>query len=173
MRMGKDENRADRLTQTLLLIYLIVLGWIILLKLGVQFSYLEERKINLIPFANGYYSLMETILNVVIFIPLGIYAGILFRKRTFGFNLLFFFLTSLLLEGLQFVFKFGTFDITDLLTNTTGGIIGYMLFWALQKFIGEPLKAQKFINSIAAIGTFLIVLLLVLLKLNMLPIRYQ
>ncbi|SFB19535.1 VanZ family protein [Algoriphagus aquimarinus] len=171
--MGKIEKSADRQTKSLLLIYLIVLGWIILLKLGVQFSYMEERKINLIPFANGYYSMMETTLNVVIFIPLGIYARILFRDGAFGFNLLFFFLTSLMLEGLQFVFKFGTFDITDLLTNTTGGIIGYLLFWALQKFIGNHLKAQKYINSIAAIGTFLIVLLLVLLKLNLLPISYQ
>lgn len=171
--MGKGENNADRLTKTLLLIYLIVLGWIILLKLGVQFSYMEERKINLIPFANGYYTMMETILNVVIFIPLGIYAGILFRNRAFGFNLLFFFLTSLMLEGLQFVFKLGTFDITDLLTNTTGGIIGYLLFLALQKLIRDPLKAQKLINVIAALGTLLIILLLVLLKMNLLPIRYQ
>ncbi|MEB2785467.1 VanZ family protein [Algoriphagus persicinus] len=171
--MEKAQSTTDRLTKTLLLIYLIVLGWIILLKLGVQFSYMEERKINLIPFANGYYSMMETILNVIIFIPLGIYAGVLFRNRTFKFNLLFFFLISLMLEGLQVLFKFGTFDITDLLTNTFGGIIGYLLFWTLQRFITKPLKAQKYINIIGAIGTFLIVALLVLLKLNMLPIRYQ
>lgn len=151
----------------------MVLGWIILLKLGVQFSYVEERKINLIPFANGYYDKTETVLNVFIFIPLGNYAGILFRKRTFQFNLFFFFLISLMLEGLQYVFKFGTFDITDLLTNTSGGIIGYVLFCAFWKLNSNPLKTQNQINAIAAIGTFFIVLLLVLLKLNMLPIRYQ
>ncbi|MEB2779941.1 VanZ family protein [Algoriphagus sp. C2-6-M1] len=171
--MEKAQSTIDRLTKTLLLIYLIVLGWIILLKLGVQFSYMEERKINLIPFANGYYSIMETILNVVIFIPLGIYGGVLFRNKAFAIKLFFFFLISLMLEGLQYAFRFGTFDITDLLTNTSGGIIGYLLFWILQKFIMKPLKAQKYINVVGAIGTFLIVSLLVLLKLNMLPIRYQ
>lgn len=171
--MDKSQSNADRLTKTLLLIYLIVMGWIILLKLGVQFSYMEERRINLIPFANGYYSIMETILNVVIFIPMGIYSKILFRDQTFKFNLLFFFLTSLILEGLQYVFKFGTFDITDLLTNTTGGIIGYLLLLLLQKLFTDPLKAQKFINVISALGTFLIILFLILLKMNLLPIRYQ
>ncbi|MEB2776307.1 VanZ family protein [Algoriphagus sp. D3-2-R+10] len=171
--MGKAENNADKLTKTLLFVYLLVLGWIILLKLGVEFSYMENRNINLIPFANGYYDEMETILNVVIFIPLGIYAGVLFRNRTFKFNLLFFFLISLMLEGLQYAFRFGTFDVTDLLTNTSGGIIGYVLFWTLQKFNSKSLKAQKYINIIGAIGTFLIVSLLLLLKLNMLPIRYQ
>lgn len=171
--MQKVENKADKLTKILLIVYLIVMGWIILLKLGVQFSYTEERKINLILFANGYYSMMETIMNVVIFVPLGIYAGILFRNRAFGFNLIFFFLISLLLEALQYVFKLGTFDITDLLTNTTGGILGYLFFWVFQRLFSDPLKAQKLINVIASLGTFLILVLLILLRLNMLPIRYQ
>lgn len=171
--MGKEEIKADRLTKTLLLIYLILLGWIILLKFGVHFSYMEERKINLIPFASGYYDKMETILNVLIFIPPGIYSGILFRNRTFRYNLFFFFLLSLILEVLQYRFKLGTFDITDLLTNTSGGIIGYMLFWIMGKLYRDTRKTQKHINVIAAVGTFLIVLLLVLLKLNMLPVSYQ
>ncbi len=171
--MGRGGINADKLTKILLLIYLVVLGWIILLKLGVGFSYLEERKINLIPFANGYYDKMETILNVVIFIPLGIYAGILFRKRTIALKVFFFFLISLLLEALQFVFRFGIFDITDLMTNTCGGIIGYLLFVILEKSNKNFQKTQNQINFISAMGTGLIVLLLVSLRLNMLPIRYQ
>lgn len=172
--MGQRELRADdRLTQVLLLIYFAVLGWIILLKFGVEFSYMEERKINLVPFVKGYYDKMETILNVVIFIPLGIYTGILFRHRSFQIHLIAFFLVSLILEGLQYGIKLGTLDITDLLTNTIGGIIGYLFVSALGKLNLNPLKTQKQINFIAAIGTFLIVLLLFLLKLDMLPIKYQ
>lgn len=171
--MGKAENNVDKLTKTLLVVYLIVMSWIILLKFGVKFSYMDERNINLIPFANGYYDKMETFLNVVIFIPLGIYVGMLFRNKAFVYNLLFFFLISLMLEGLQYAFKLGTFDITDLLTNTSGGIIGYLLYLAFKKLFKSPRKAQKFLNIIAALGTILIVSLLVLLKLNMLPIRYQ
>ena len=43
-------------------------------------------------------------------------------------NLLFFFSISLIIEGLQFVFRLGAFDITDTITNTLGGVIGLMLF---------------------------------------------
>lgn len=171
--MDESQSSYDKLTKSLFVIYLIVMGWIILLKLGVQFSYMEERRLNMVPFANGYYSMMETIMNVVIFIPMGMYAGILLRNKAFGMKLLFFFLTSLLLEGLQYVFKFGAFDITDLLTNTTGGIIGYLLYLGFRAFFKNPLKAQKSFNLIFGLGTILIVSLLILLKLNMLPIRYQ
>ena len=171
--MDEYQTSSDKLTKSLFVIYLIVMGWIILLKLGVQFSYMEERRFNLVPFANGYYSMMETIMNVVIFIPLGMYAGALFKNKLFGFKLFFYFLISLILEGLQYVFKLGAFDITDLMTNTTGGIIGYLLYLAFRVLFKTPFKAQKSFNLIFGVGTILIVLLLVLLKLNMLPIRYQ
>ena len=171
--MGESQRRAEQLTKSLFAIYLIVMGWIILLKLGVQFSYTEERRINLIPFANGYFTMMETIMNVVIFIPMGMYVGALFRNKLFGFKLFFFFLISLVLEGLQYVFKLGAFDITDLLTNTTGGVIGYLLYLGFREFFKTPLQAQKSFNLIVGAGTILIVALLVLLKLNMLPIKYQ
>ncbi len=171
--MEKSEKRADRLTKTLLLIYLTVLGWVILLKLSVQFSYMEERKISLIPFENGYYSMMETIMNVVIFIPLGVYLGLLFREKTFGLKLLSFFLISLLLESMQYILRIGTFDVTDLLTNTTGGTLGYLVFWVLLKSANNLSTTHKIINIISAVGTMIIVCLLILLKLNLLPIRYQ
>ena len=171
--MDESQTSSDKLTKFLFVIYLIVVGWIILLKLGVQFSYTDERRINFIPFANGYFTMMETIMNVVIFLPMGMYAGALFRNKLFGFKLFFFFLISLILEGLQYVFKLGAFDITDLMTNTTGGIIGYLLYLAFRGFFKSPLKAQKSFNIIIAVGTILIVSLLILLKLNMLPIKYQ
>ncbi|WP_439489059.1 VanZ family protein [Algoriphagus sp.] len=171
--MGKAEENADRLTKTLMVIYWIVLGWIILFKLGVQFSYMEERRINLVPFANGYFTMMETVMNVVIFIPMGMYAGALYRSRFFVTSLLFFFLMSLMLEGLQYAFKLGAFDITDLLTNTTGGMVGYLLFLGFRQFFTNPLRAHKILNNLGTIATLLMVSLLVLLKLDMLPIRYQ
>lgn len=169
----KQDYKQDQLTRVLLFIYLIVLAWIILFKMGVSFSYMEERRINLIPFANGYYSLTETIMNVVIFIPLGLYAGILFRRKTFAWVVLFFFLVSLIVESLQVIIKTGTFDITDLLTNTTGGIIGYLFIWLFEKIASSPLKVQKIINILASLSTVIIISLLALLKLNMLPVRFQ
>jgi glycopeptide antibiotics resistance protein len=175
---SKVYNVTNRLTTVLFIIYLIVLSWILLFKLGVRFSYMGNRRVNLIPFSeplilNGKIDVGEIILNVVIFVPLGIYAGILFEKWIFGKKLFFFFLVSLIVEGLQFILAVGAFDITDIITNTLGGIIGLMIFEAIEKAFNNSVKAQKLINIIAAIGTVLIILFLVLLKMNMLPVRYQ
>jgi len=132
---------------------------------------MENRKVNLIPFSEP--SIGEIIMNAVIFVPLGIYAGILFKRWTLGKNILFFFLTSLIIEGLQFILRVGAFDITDIITNTLGGIIGLTIFKAIEKAFNNSVKAQKFINIISVVGTGLMVLLLLLLKMNMLPVRYQ
>ena len=169
---------TNKVTTVLFIIYLIVLFWILVFKLGVQFSYMGNRSINLIPFReslilNGKIDVGEIILNVVIFVPLGIYAGILFERWIFGKKLFFFFLISLIIEVLQFILAVGAFDITDIITNTLGGIIGLMIFKAIGKAFKNSFKAQKFINIIAAIGTVSMILLLLLLKMNMLPVKYR
>ncbi len=163
----------NRFTAVLFIIYLSALYWILLLKLGVRFSYMEERRISLIPFSGPSILTGENILNVLIFIPLGIYAGIFFGNWRFSKKLICVFLLSLLVESLQYILRVGAFDITDLITNTLGGISGLMVFKGLKEAFGDHAKAQKFINIIAALGTALKILLLVLLKMNMLPARYQ
>ncbi len=169
----KVSNVTNRLTTALFIIYLIAICWILLFKLGVRFSYMGKRSVNLIPFSEPLILNTENILNVVIFVPLGVYAGILFKRWIFGKKLLFFFLLSLLVESLQYVLRVGAFDVTDLITNTLGGVIGLIIYKGLDKAFNNRVKAQKFINKIAATGTVLMILLLVLLKMNMLPVRYQ
>lgn len=174
----KEYNNASKLTIVLLIIYLIAIIWILLFKLGVRFSYMEYRVVNLIPFReplllNSKMDFGETTLNVIIFIPLGIYAGVLLRSWNLWRKIYFFYLTSLIIESLQFIFRIGAFDITDTITNTFGGLIGFILFKSIEKFFVNSVKAQKFINMVAAIGTALMIILLVLLKTNHLGIRYQ
>jgi glycopeptide antibiotics resistance protein len=91
----------------------------------------------------------------------------------FGKKLFSVFLLSLLVEGLQYILVVGAFDITDIITNTLGGIIGLMIFEGLEKAFRDRVKAQRFVNKVAATGTVLMILSLVLLKMNMLPVRYQ
>jgi glycopeptide antibiotics resistance protein len=169
----KASKVTNRLTTVLFIIYLIAIWWILLFKLGVRFSYMEKRSVNLIPFNEPVILSSENILNIMIFTPLGVYAGILFERWIFGKKLFFAFLISLIVEALQFILAVGAFDITDIITNTLGGIIGLLLFNAIEKRFNTRVKAQKFINITAAIGTALMILLLVLLKMNMLPVRYQ
>jgi len=176
--ISRVNNVANRITIILFISYLVAICWILLFKLGVRFSYMGNRRVNLIPFSeplilNGKIDVGEIILNVVIFVPLGVYTGILFERWIFGRKLFFLFLISLIVEGLQFILAVGAFDITDIITNTLGGIIGLTIFKAIEKAFNNSVKAQKFINIISAVGTALMILLLLLLKMNMLPVRYQ
>jgi glycopeptide antibiotics resistance protein len=134
---------------------------------------MDKRSVNLIPFNDPSIFITENILNVVIFVPLGVYAGVLFKRWAFSKKLLLFFLLSLIVEALQFILRLGAFDVTDLITNTVGGITGLMIFKAIEKAFNNSVRAQKFINLFAGTGTVLVVLLLVLLKMNMLPVRFQ
>ncbi|MFN8344385.1 MAG: VanZ family protein [Spirosomataceae bacterium] len=172
----KDTTAANKLTGALFIIYLGALFWIIVLKLNISFAYNGKAgNVNLIPFhepvlLNGKVGYGEMILNVLIFIPLGLYAGILFKKLSTGKKILSFFTVSLLCEVLQFALKIGAFDITDLITNTFGGIIGWVLFKATEKGFKNTAKAQKFINIIATLGTVLLLSLLLYLKINKRPV---
>ncbi|MDQ6813321.1 MAG: VanZ family protein, partial [Bacteroidota bacterium] len=155
----KDEKVTNRLTTILFVIYLIALYWILLLKLGVQFSYMATRRANLLPFSEPVIVTSENILNVLIFVPLGIYAGILFKRWNWRKKLFFFFLLSLLVEALQYILRLGAFDVTDIITNTTGGVIGLIILKAIEKAFGNSGKAQEFMNKIAAASTVLMILL--------------
>lgn len=173
----QQQTKASKVTKgwttLLFIIYLIALYYILLLKLGVRFSYMGERITNFIPFGEGLILTSENMLNVVIFVPLGIYAEILYERWIMGKKLLLFFSLSLLIEALQYMLRIGAFDVTDLITNTVGAVLGLMLFQAIKKVCKSSIKAQKFINIIAAMGTVMMIILLVLLKMEMLPVRYQ
>ncbi|NFD77374.1 VanZ family protein [Clostridium botulinum] len=168
----KGNNKTNKLTNVLFIIYLIALFWIIVFKFNVPFCYMGTmRSINLIPFSeplilNGKLAFSEIIMNVVIFVPLGIYTGILFERWSIGKKLFLFFLISLICEALQFILGVGASDITDIINNTLGGIIGLMIYKGIEKVFKNSVKAQKFINIIATIGTILMILLLLLLMIN-------
>jgi glycopeptide antibiotics resistance protein len=171
MNLQKNSTLASKLTFSLLIIYLAALFWIIVLKLNISFSYKGTQNVNLIPFRepllyNSRIDYNEIFLNILIFMPLGLYVGILFKKLTTAQKIFSFFMVSLFCEVCQFVLKIGAFDITDIINNTLGGIIGFMLFKGTEKIFNDTVKAQKLVNTIATIGTILIVSTLLYLKIN-------
>lgn len=169
--LRKDNPFANKLTYLLLTIYLAALFWIIVLKLNISFSYKGTQNVNLIPFRepllyNGKFDYNEIFLNILIFVPLGLYVEILFKKLSLARKIFSFFMVSFICEILQYILRIGAFDITDIINNTFGGIIGLMLFKVGEKIFGDATKAQKFINIIATIGTVLIISTLLYLKIN-------
>ncbi len=72
--------------------------------------------------------------NVVAFVPFGFFLPVLSRKcRSFLYMVFFSFEFSLVVEIIQLVSKVGSFDVDDLLLNTIGGAIGYLIFVVLNR----------------------------------------
>jgi glycopeptide antibiotics resistance protein len=164
-----DNKSSDILSKILFIVYLIALFWIVVLKFNIPLSH--TRGVNLIPFKeslfpDGKHNSLEVIMNVVVFIPLGIYAGILFKSWNIAKKLLMFFLISFMCEVSELIMAIGTFDVTDLITNTFGGLIGLIIFLGIEKAFNNSTKAQKFLNIVAITGTILMFLSIFLLKIS-------
>lgn len=104
--------------------------------------------INLIPFRDwinqvGFYQ-REIIINVLVFIPFGILLG--FQKTNKVQNVLVLsLLLSLFIEVMQGIMTYvGIFtrisDVTDLITNTIGGVLGYLIYRLVRYFFRKVFK---------------------------------
>lgn len=127
--MSKENTKSNKLIIVAFALYVLLLTWIIVFKFRLNLSDLKYiRTINLIPFkANGVVNGMrETIINLVLFIPLGMYLKYLLNDRKI-LSIIIISSTSLLFEILQYIFHIGVSDITDIIMNTIGGIIGMIL----------------------------------------------
>ena len=143
-------EKNSRLTKTVFILYLAILTWAVIFKFALKGSDLPFRhEINLIPFdestfADGRLRLSEIILNLLAFIPFGMYISVFKRNWSAGKRVLAGFLLSLAYEVSQYVFSLGLLDVTDFMTNTAGTWIGVGLYSALRKTFGE--KTEKIVS---------------------------
>ncbi len=153
----------------LFLIYLILLVWIILFKLQFSIHDLDMvRSVNFIPFyydkeIGTEFHLKEVFENLLIFVPMGIYLQMLLPKGRFHGKLAVIAGTSLLLETAQYVLAIGRSDITDLLTNTTGGLLGLALYCIIARLLRNRERADKLFLVLAVIASVIVIGLLALL----------
>lgn len=95
-----------------------------------------------IPFLDMISGPVDTVLNVILFLPFGFFLPLLYKKFN-GIGRVAFtgFLFSLLIESLQ-MFGRGSSDINDLITNTAGAALGYLIFRFVSKLVGEGLTGR-------------------------------
>src|SRR5262245_27121652 len=157
------------LSRALFAAYLLVLLWLVLFKFsydpfGVIHDY-QTRSLNLIPFA--YANKSEVISNVFAFIPFGVMLGIDFKQVPFRNKIAVVFFFSLAVEVIQFVLAIGATDITDIIANTLGGLVGLTGYLAVSKYTN-----QKYLDRcILAAGT-LILLAILYLRIFVVIVRY-
>lgn len=165
--MKQRENR--KLTWGLFIFYLLALVWIILFKMNFSLNNFGHiRGVNLIPFAgsaiiNGKIDANEIINNVLVFVPFGIYICMLKSKWSFVKKIIPIAGMSLIIEILQYIFALGATDITDLIGNTLGGVIGIGIYFLFLKIFKNTVKTNKIINILAVIGTVFMAALIAIL----------
>ena len=92
-----------------------------------------DPSVNLIPFGDekNYRFFFQIGMNAVMFLPFGFLLPVLWQScRSWKTTTLAGFVTSALIELLQ-LFCFRTTDVDDLLMNTLGALLGYLLAWAV------------------------------------------
>ena len=85
--------------------------------------------------------LMQIIMNVVAFIPIGLLIGISFPKIKWWKVLLIGGAFSLLIEAFQFSLRRGFAEFDDVWHNVVGGMVGYGVFLALAHISWQSLKS--------------------------------
>lgn len=92
-----------------------------------------ELNLNLIPFVGMIDDWKNSILNILLFVPLGLALPILWTKfKDAGHTLRFGFAVSLSIELLQ-ILTFRATDVNDLITNTCGTYLGFLCARVMQK----------------------------------------
>lgn len=82
------------------------------------------------------YIYRDNILNIASFVPIGLLAGIVFKKHRLLMALLIGLLVSLVIEGSQLFWHRGTFDVDDLFNNAVGALTGGLIVALIVKFKG-------------------------------------
>lgn len=135
-RFGKKQTKTH-ICFTLLLCY-VVIG--ILTATGINSINGFSPRIVIIPFLDMIRGPIDTILNIILFIPFGTLLPILYRKCIdWRKTILVGFLFSLSIEILQ-MYGTGITDINDLITNTLGTYFGYHIYKLTSIKIRNPQK---------------------------------
>lgn len=123
----------------------------------LQFMRLE-LSLTLIPFLPMIADLKNTILNIILFVPLGIMLPFLWKKyNTLKVTLMFGFFMSLAIEFLQ-ILTYRATDINDIITNTVGTVLGYFLFRITSRVFPSVMQfaGRKNEISIVILSVFII-----------------
>lgn len=151
----KKENRTklSYAIHMLFWIYMILLLYFVLISERTNYSsyrYNLEifREIRRLIDNKNYFSVWDWVANLIGnvfgFVPFGFLLPWVNKEKTNIFFIFMYTLTlSVAIEITQLIFKLGVFDVDDLILNTLGGIIGYILFCILRSLCRRKRKHVK------------------------------
>ncbi len=162
---GVCENHRTRvksLARALFAAYVIILVWLVMFKFSIHISsvlHYDKRSLNLVPFSNASGSSGESVDNVLVFIPLGVLMSVNFKRMSFWGKLLTVLVSSIAAETFQYIFAIGATDITDVITNTLGGLIGIISYDLCSKHVDQQRLDKVIVTTgCAVLGVFVLLL---------------
>lgn len=155
-------------------VYLVLLVWAVLWKLGMPaIGTGELRAVKLVPFVagDGYgaSSPVEMAANVALFVPLGLYLGLLVPRWSWRRIVCAAAVASVALEVAQYVLAVGSSDITDVILNTAGAALGVVGLAVARRHLRG--RAVRVTLAVCAVGTAAAVLLAALALAS--PVRFR
>lgn len=152
-----------RAVRVLFVLYLLVLVKLLFFKIRFVFSTIDitsnEKATfgsllaasNFIPFYRIWYyasgqepylvGLLNVAGNVALFVPVGIFLPLFFKRLNSGLRVAMVSAgLSLLVETLQLLTTTGEFDVDDVLLNATGAVLGYCVFRVAEGFVERKKK---------------------------------
>ena len=143
----------------LFVVYLVVLVWTVLWKLEVPWTG-GDTMVKLVPFVAaggaGASAPVEVVANLVLFIPLGLYLGLLAPRWPWWAAPGTIAGASFALEVTQYVLAVGRSDTTDVIVNTVGGLVGLGLLALARHTLAA--RTATVMTQICSIATVLALL---------------
>ena len=84
----------------------------------------------------------DNLINISVFVPVGILTSIVSRRFAVVKSLLLGLLISETIECCQIIFQRGTFDVDDIINNTVGALIGSIV-WITLTLLGYIVKQRQ------------------------------
>ena len=134
MNMNITPKKQKAIFFTVVSLYILILLYLTIFRFNF---YYDERRINLTLFIGlikvfrnfGIGEFLKQFLgNIGWFVPLGFFLPVLIKRKSLLITTAVGLLFSLFIEVMQFVFYKGVAELDDLILNTLGTAIGYLLY---------------------------------------------
>ena len=146
----RTKGKAKMAVNTLMYIYISLVLYVTLMPIVVSLPFIFNHpyvSMNMMPFDDFFSSrgdvFRQIILNIIMMMPFGFLLPLV-KKQSLLYSLFWTFLFSLGIEVTQpLIHGFRAADITDLITNTIGGLLGYVLYLVFKPLINKIMGSVK------------------------------
>ena len=141
-------------------VYMLAMVWLVLFKSGLCLEQLIRFGIPDLPRGiswNLYFNGAESLLNIGVFVPLGLFLMLLSSNERAWPKALVCCATSVAFETAQYILKIGTCDGMDVINNTLGGVLGILLFVLLKRLLKARTRPVLTLLAIPGTAAFVLV----------------